>query len=154
LGESPTGNPFQSQSWLSMLRSFGVHEGACEGDCMCSGLGTREADVDTRFRRLFPASVADIVDGTYDLKVERVVAYLSMVSPSLNGDYLLELQDPSGTISGFISAHERDVLQQRGQSLSSAGRTVLLEQVPVFVVLDPELRRVLSVHSASVVAIW
>jgi len=37
-------------------------------------------------------TVADVVDGTYDLRVPRLVVLVSSVTPSPSGDWVLELQ--------------------------------------------------------------
>ena len=47
---------------------------------------------DSDFRDQLTILIADIVDGTYDLRIPRLVAMVTAVSPAASGDWVVELQ--------------------------------------------------------------
>eukprot|EP01032_Pedospumella_encystans_P015033 gene15033-17233_t len=98
------------------------------------------------FRDLLTVTLADVVDGTYDLRIPRLVALVTSITPSASGDWVLELQDPTGSITGFISAKHMAVLQDRKLTVG-VSNTVLLEQVSIFVSAAPVIKRHLCLHS-------
>jgi len=64
-------------------------------DCALSCLLFTSLDVlFADFRNFLTVTLADVVDGTYDLRIPRLVALVTSVTPSASGDWVVELQVP------------------------------------------------------------
>ena len=59
---------------------------------MCKLFLTRYNLFAAGFRDLLTVTLADVVDGTYDLRIPRLVALVISITPSASGDWVLELQ--------------------------------------------------------------
>ena len=144
-----------SRSWKAM--SVGLVGGTEEEkDNMTdwNDLGIELVDKPS-LEQLIPATVAQVQEGLYDLKVPRIVTFIGSMTATQNGDWTLLLEDKTGAISGFITMKHMGLIEARLQQSLNSGCTVLLENVSIFASNNgPIVVRHLNIVSSCVIAIW
>lgn len=137
---------FLSSSWQSMKKALFSEDDETKSDIF--------PIVDQISQRVtIPTTIAMVVEGLCDLKINRIVVYISSITATANGDRRVCLQDPTGMIFGFVAAHHMKVLESIGM-VPYVGSTALLEQVSIFIETKPQVGRLLNLHSKCFIQVW